>query len=171
LPTIPTPKSLTPLLAPLSISELASELVSVLAYKTLIFCSELADSSHLEVSEEVEDLLSTLLNNLRGRLRTVPTSGLAKVLDPLPTSQLGCLVSILLADQSGVQDPSGERLQIITSFTSKLASLLPDEDLPPEASEYIDQLVYRPGTKELPLEERTEIILSMVSMLGYKLNY
>jgi hypothetical protein len=142
----------------------------VLAYKTLVFWSELRNSPHPEVSEEVEDLLIALLNNLRGRLRTVPTSGLAKVLDPLPTSQLGCLVSILLADQSGVQDPSGERLQIITSFTSKLFSLFDNEDFDPETLETVNQVAWS-DTEKLPVEGRAKKILTMVSMLGYKLIY
>jgi hypothetical protein len=170
MPFLPNSKSLTPNAGLLSIPKLASELVHMLAYKLAIDLSD--DPINFEAFLEAEEIVTKLCGNLNGRLRTVPTNRLARLLNNLPTPELASVLALLLlADQSGVSDLSGERLQIITSFTSKLASLLPDEDLPPEASEYIGQLVYRPGTNNLSFEDMSKIALDTASMLSYKLHY
>jgi hypothetical protein len=141
----------------------------VAGYKCAITLAGLED--YPEAFAEAEDLLITLLNNLRGRLRTVPTNELAETLDVLPVSQLASALAALLAEESEIPDPSGERLQIISSLISKLVSLLPEEDLHPETSGFIDQLASRPGTDEASFAGRAEIALDTASMLGYKLIY
>jgi hypothetical protein len=141
----------------------------MVGYKVVI---ELAGTlNYPEALEEVESLIITLRNNLSDRLRIIRINELASMLDVLPTSQLACVVAVLLADQSGVSDPSGERFQIISSFTSRLVSLLPDENLPPDTFELANQLVFRPGTDEASFVTKADIAWDIAYLLGYKSNY
>jgi hypothetical protein len=137
----------------------------VAGYKCAITLAGLED--YPEAFAEAEDLLITLLNNLRGRLRTVPTNELAETLDVLPVSQLASALAALLAEESEFPDPSGERLQIISSLISKLVSLLPEEDLPPEILELANQIVLTPGTDEASLVAKSDMSLGIASPLCY----
>jgi hypothetical protein len=124
-----------------------------------------------EAFAEAEDLLITLRDNLNDRLCTVPTNELAKILDLLPVSQLASVLAALLAEESEFPDPSGERLQIISFFTSRLVYLLPDKGLPPEIFELANQIVSRPGTEEPSFKDRADIAWDIAYLLGYKSNY
>jgi hypothetical protein len=54
---------------------------------------------------------------------------------------------------------------------SKLVSLLPEEDLHPETSELVNQLIFIPGTEKSPFKDRASISLDIASLLGYRSNY
>jgi hypothetical protein len=137
----------------------------MVGYKHLLLLA--GQGNYPEAFKEAEGIFITLLHNLRDRLRTVPTNELASMLDVLPAPQLASVLAILLADQSGVSDPSGERLQIVSSFTSRLVSLLFDADLPPEIFERAKQLAYRPGTDEVSLVAKANMSLGIASPLCY----
>jgi hypothetical protein len=139
----------------------------VAGYKHLIALA--GDAHHMVALGKVEGLLITLRDNLSDRFLATSIKELTSLLNNLPTPQLACVVAILLAGQPGVSDPSGERLQITTSFTSKLASLLSGKDLPPEAFEYIGRL--KLDANKISFAAKAEIAWNIAYLLGYKSIY
>jgi hypothetical protein len=141
----------------------------MLAYKHVI---ELAGPvNHRIIFEQVEDLTRRLASNLSDKLIATPTNELAETLDLLPAPQLASVLATLLAPQPGVSDLFGERLQIISYSTSRLVSLLLDEDLTPENFEFVNQAVSIPVTEELPLMKMGRSLYNTASFLSYKSIY
>jgi hypothetical protein len=162
---MPTPKSLTPHTAPLLIPELASELASVVGYKHLLMLA--GQENYPEVFAEADKLLITLFNNLRESVCAIHANKLGEILDLLPVSQLACVISVLLMEESEFPNPFEERLPMVYHLISKLVSLLPDEDLHSETSELANQLISIPGTDEASFVAKADMSLGIASPLCY----
>jgi hypothetical protein len=144
----------------------------MLSYKLVV---ELTDEPNSEAAyQEAVKVIYTLASNLSNRLGSLPLDKLTSELTLLSVPQLASLIAALLSHPIQESLFSPEKLRLLTSFITKLASMVAEgsfSQLSSKLASDIASLLDPNASNEVSAAEVCRVAYNLASLLAYETVY